>query len=111
MAQASAGKEPTPEQRKMMERLPQRMSELMRTELSWAKMEPIQIKIYRESFEQSEIDGLIDFYRSPLGQSFISKMPVVTQKAMAEMQTYMQQVIPKLRSAMELMLAELKSEQ
>lgn len=109
MAQATGGKEPTQEQRKVLDRFAQRMGELMRSELSWAKMEPMQIRIYRESFEQSEIDALIEFYRSPIGQSFLSKMPVVTQKAMAEMQGYMQQVRPKIQSAMQEMAAELKS--
>jgi hypothetical protein len=85
------------------------MSELIRTELSWVKMEPMQIRIYRESFDQAEIDGLIQFYRSPVGQSFVSKMPVVTQKAMAEMQVYMQQVMPKMQAAMQEMTAEVKS--
>ncbi len=109
MAQATGGKEPTQEQKRIMDRFAQRMSELMRSELSWAKMEPMQIRIYRESFEQTEVDGLIEFYRSPIGQSFLSKMPVVTQKAMAEMQVYMQQVLPKMQSAMQEMSTEVKS--
>ena len=109
MAQATGGREPTLEQKKIMDRFPQKMSELMRTELSWSKLEPIQIKIYRESFEQAEIDGLIDFYRSPIGQSFIAKMPIVTQKAMAEMQNYMQQVMPKVQAAMQELIIEVRS--
>lgn len=43
-------------------------------------MEPIQIPIYRETFEQAEIDGLIAFYGSPVGQAFVNKMPTVSQK-------------------------------
>jgi hypothetical protein len=106
MAQATAGKELTQEQRGIMDRFAQRMSELMRNELSWAKMEPVQIRIYRESFEQAEIDGLIEFYRGPIGQSFLSKMPLVTQKVMAEMQIYMQQMMPKIEAAMQEMATE-----
>lgn len=109
MTQATAGREPTPEQKRIMDRFSQRFSDLMRTELSWAKLEPTQIRIYRESFEQSEIDGLIEFYRSPVGQSFINKMPVVTQKAMTEMQIYMQQVTPKMQVFMQEMASEVKS--
>ena len=109
MAQATDGKEPTAKQKAILDRHARRMGELIRTELSWAKMEPMQIRIYRESFDQAEIDGLIQFYRSPVGQSFVSKMPVVTQKAMAEMQVYMQQVMPKMQAAMQEMTAEVKS--
>lgn len=106
MAQASAGKTLSDEQKRVMERAPQRLSEVLRSELSWAKMEPMQLAIYRESFEQAEVDGLIEFYKSPLGQSFVNKMPVVTQKAMTSMQAFMQQVMPRIKAAMDEVLAE-----
>lgn len=106
MAQAAAGKTLNEEQKRVLERAPQRLSEVLRSELSWAKMEPMQIAIYRDSFDQAEVDGLIEFYKSPLGQSFVNKMPMVTQKAMTAMQVYMQQVMPRIRAAMEEVLAE-----
>jgi uncharacterized protein len=109
MASATAGKEVTPQQKKAMELYPQRMSELMRSELSWAKLEPMQMKIYRESFDQAEIDGLIAFYRSPVGRSFTTKMPVVTQKAMMEMQQVTQQFMPKLQAAMQELIKEVQA--
>lgn len=108
MAQAAQGKVLSDEQKKVMDRAPQRMSEVMRNELSWKKMEPMQIAIYRETFDQSEIDGLIDFYKTPVGQSYVNKMPVVTQKAMTAMQVQMQQVFPKIKAAMDELLAEAK---
>lgn len=109
MAQATAGREPTPEQKRLMDRFSEKLGVLMRTELSWAKMEPIQMRIYRETFDQAEIDGLIEFYRSPVGQSFIDKMPLANQKAMAEMQAYMVQVMPKMQALMQEMAAEIKA--
>jgi hypothetical protein len=108
MVQASAGKTLSEEQKRVMERAPQRLSEVLRSELSWAKMEPMQIAIYRDSFEQAEVDGLIAFYKSPLGQSFVNKMPMVTQKAMTAMQATMQQVMPRIKAAMDEVLAEAK---
>lgn len=108
MAQAAAGKVLNEEQKRVLERAPQRLSEVLRSELSWAKMEPLQIAIYRDSFEQAEVDGLIEFYKSPLGQSFVNKMPMVTQKAMTAMQAYMQQVMPRVQAAMQEVLAEAK---
>jgi uncharacterized protein len=109
ITQATAGKEPTPQQQKLVELYPKRMGELMRTELSWAKMEPVQLKIYRESFDQSEIDGLIEFYRSPAGRSYTSKMPAVTQRTMVEMQAFMLQVMPKLQAAMLEMIRDIQA--
>ena len=109
IAQATDGNEPTQEQKRIIVRFSQRMVELLRTELSWKNVEPIQIGIYRDSFEQTEVDGLIEFYSSAVGQSFTSKMPMVTQKAMAQMQVYMQQVVPKMQAVMQEMIADVKS--
>ena len=108
MVQAAAGKTLTDEQKRVLELAPQKLRAILRTEMSWEKILPIQIAIYREGFEQSEIDGLISFYSSPIGQSFVNKMPVVTQKAMASMQTYMQAVAPKIQATMEQILADAK---
>jgi hypothetical protein len=103
-----AGQVLSDEQKRVLELAPQRISAVMRAELSWDKMLPIQMAIYRESFDQAEVDGLTEFYRSPIGQSFINKMPVVTQKAMVATQAYLQQVIPKLKAAMDQVLSEAK---
>ena len=69
-------------------------------------MRPIYLGIYRETFDQAEIDGLIAFYRSPIGQSFVRKMPAVVQRSMAVTQTQMQVVMPKLHDAMNQVLRE-----
>lgn len=106
MAQAMGGKSLSDEQRRIMSLAPQRMSEVIRSELSWAKMEPMQVSVYRETFEQPEIDGLIEFYRSPVGQAFVNKMPTVTQKGAVAMQGYMQQVMPRIKAAMDEILKE-----
>jgi len=108
MEQAAAGKTLNAEQRRVLELAPQRLSQVLRTELSWEALQPIQVSIYRESFDQDEINALIAFYKSPIGQSFVNKMPLVTQKAMAATQSHMQHVIPKLKAAMDEVLAEAK---
>ncbi len=106
MQQASAGRTLTPEQQKVLDLAPQRLSAVMRSELSWARLLPMQMAIYRETFTQEEVDGLIAFYRSPVGRSFVDKMPVATQRAMAATQTHVQQVMPRIKAAMDEVLSE-----
>ena len=108
MVQATAGKTLTEEQTRMIRIAPGRIVLVMRQQMSWASMKPMYIQLYKESFDQSEIDGLIEFYRSPLGQSFITKMPIVMQKSMTLMQTQMQQFLPKLQESMKQALEEAK---
>ncbi len=98
IAQEIAGKKLTDEQRRVIERAPSKVAEVVRSELSWEKMQPIYIAIYQEAFTQAEIDGLIEFYRGPVGQSFISKMPIVINRSMQIMQTQMQSIMPKLKT-------------
>ena len=104
--QASAGKPLNDQQKKVLELAPKRLSAMLRAELSWEKMLPLYIAIYRENFDQNEIDALIAFYSSPIGQSFVSKMPIITQRAMVSMQTFMQNVTPKIEAAMREILSE-----
>jgi len=85
LSQVTAGRTLTPEQARVIELAPQRLATLLRTELSWDKLRPLQMAVYRESFDQAEVDGLIAFYESPVGRSFAAKMPLVTQRSAAAM--------------------------
>lgn len=100
MQAAARGKTLTAEQTRVMELAPARLAAVMRSEITWAKMEPMVVQIYRENFEQSEVDDMIAFYRSPSGQSFVAKMPVVMQRSMEASQQQLQAFMPKLQAAM-----------
>jgi hypothetical protein len=39
------------------------------------------ITIYRESYTEEELQAIIDFFGSEIGQSFIKKAPEVMQKS------------------------------
>ena len=105
-AQATQGKPLTAEQQRVLEAAPARFARVMREELSWTSMKPMQVQIYRESFTQAEIDGLIAFYRSPAGQAFVAKMPLVLNKSMQLMQQRMPAMMAKLQAAMQEVIAE-----
>ena len=108
LAQASAGRKLSDEQRRVLDLAPQRISAVMRRELSWDSMLDTQMAIYRDSFDQSEVVGLIEFYKSPVGQSFVLKMPAVTQRAMLAAQTQMQRIAPKLQEVTQQILEDAK---
>ena len=71
-------------------------------------MKPLYVQLYRDTFEQEEVDGLLAFYASPTGQAFVNKMPMVMQKSMALSQSLMQSIIPKMTAAMKDAMAEAK---
>lgn len=84
------------EQQRIVDAIPQRFVGAMRQEFNWPAMKPAYLRIYQESFEQDEIDGLIAFYGSRAGQAFIAKMPVVMQKSMELSQEQMRTLLPRM---------------
>ncbi len=111
MQQAAAGRPLSVEQHRMMELAPAKLTALVREELSWDKLKPIYVQVYLETFEQAEVDGLIAFYRSPTGQAFVRKMPMVQQKSMAITQQRMQSFGPRMEAAMAELMEQIKSAQ
>lgn len=108
MAREAAGRRLTEEQQRLVDAMPAKVGALMREEMSWAKLQAIYVGIYQDTFDQEEIDALITFYRSPVGQSFVSKMPAVMNRSMSVMQVQMQSLIPKLKQAIDDMVREAK---
>ncbi len=102
------GKPVSAEQQRVLDAVPAKFMLVMRQELNWSKMKPMYVQMYRETFEQEEIDGLVAFYKSTTGQAFVTKMPLVMQKSMAIAQTQMQALIPKMTEAINGAIAEAK---
>lgn len=69
---------------------------LILNELNWKTLKGDFIQIYADTFDQEEVDGLIAFYKTPVGQSTIEKMPLVMNKSMQLMQVKIQQLMPKI---------------
>lgn len=97
MDQAIAGQPSTPKQDQAIANYQERMAAIMREELSWTKLEPMYLKVYRNTFTQSEIDGMIVFYQTPAGEAMINKMPQVMQQTMTEMQGQMGPIMEKMQ--------------
>ena len=38
--------------------------------------------VYMESFTEAELDGILEFYATPVGQKMTSELPVITEKSM-----------------------------
>ncbi|WP_436897030.1 DUF2059 domain-containing protein [Acinetobacter gyllenbergii] len=88
----------------------QELGKIMQEELTWAKLEPEMIKIYAEEFSQEEIDGMIKFYKTPVGQSTIDKMPIVMQKSMQVGYKQMDAITPKIMQAADKLVKDMQAE-
>jgi hypothetical protein len=86
MQQATQGKPVTPQRQAILDHMAQQMSDLVAETLNWDSLKPMYMRVYHESFTQSEIDGIIKFYKTPAGKAMINKLPLVMQNVMSEMQ-------------------------
>lgn len=89
----------TTEQQRALEATIPRLTQVMRDELSWKQMQPLYTQVYRESFTQEDVDGLLAFYRSPAGIAYVDKMPAVLQKTMTLMQARMGPMMERMQAA------------
>ena len=97
MEQALGGVSPSAEQQAVMDDVRQKMVALLQEELKWETLEPKFVELYRQSFTEEEVLGMIEFYGTPTGEAVINKMPVVMQHSMAMMQDLMTSMMPKIQ--------------
>jgi hypothetical protein len=95
--QALEGKDITPEQQKVIEANRAKMMSMMKELFSWESMEHLYLKVYGDTFTQSEIDDMTAFYSSPAGHAVIVKLPLAMKNTMSEMQERMKELVPKIQ--------------
>lgn len=95
-------------QEKIMADMRAETVQLIRTEMSWEKLEPMYIKLYSQAFTQAELDGMLAFYKSDAGKAVTARMPQLMQLMMQEMLTLLQGTVPKMRAITDKYVKQLK---
>ena len=86
-----------------------RVIALIESRMSWDQMEPGMVDAYVQVFSEDEIDQMIEFYASPVGQKMIASQPELMQKAAAMSQDMLKDVMPELQQIQREMSEELKA--
>ncbi len=73
---------------------------LMKNYLSWGKLKGKYIEIYASTFTEQELIELINFYKSPIGQKYIEKMPEIMTKSMRIGQEAVKEMQPEMAKIM-----------
>ena len=89
----------TPEQKTIYDDYQQKLNQLLAGYMSWDKMKPVMVQVYAETYTDDELNGILNFYRSPAGQAMVAKSPQLMNKTMGAvmqqmgpLQTQMQQL-------------------
>jgi hypothetical protein len=70
--------------------------------MSWEKMKSMYVSLYAETFTPGELQGLIDFYKTPAGQKYIEKQPQLQAAILQKSQAMMKDMMPPLMKSMPL---------
>lgn len=108
--EATKGQPVPPDAQKMIDRSIADAQKALQEELSWARLEPLYIRIYQRSLTQEEVNGMIDFYKSPTGQAMIIKMPVIMQNTMAELQAMMAPMMQRMQRSQQELVTRMQAE-
>ena len=109
ITQALNGKTPNAKQKQAIDNMKNKMLTLMQGELAWAKMEPLYIRLYRESFTEEEVAGMLAFYKTPAGQAVILKTPALMQRTMLDLQKKIADIAPKMEKIQESFATEMSA--
>src|SRR5882762_7757157 len=109
MQQALAGQQLNPKQKQILEDMGREIGALVKAELNWPAIEPMMIDVYRNTFSQHEVDGMLTFYRSDTGQAVIAKLPAAMQQSMTSIQGHVKTLTPRIAQLEKDTAAQLKA--
>jgi uncharacterized protein len=110
VAQVTQGRPIPPNVQKQIDQQRSEMMAMMKELLAWDKLEPLYIRVYQKTFTQQELDGMLAFYKTPVGAAMIAKMPAVMQNTMEEMQSLMGPVMEKMQRMQKDLAAQMKTD-
>jgi uncharacterized protein len=77
-----------------------KMFALIAEKTSWQSMKPIYIKVYSDTYNDTEVDGILLFYRSAAGKAMVDKQPALLSKITTTMQATMADLAPQIQKIM-----------
>jgi hypothetical protein len=77
-----------------------RILALIADKTGWQNMKGTYIKVYSDTYNDSEIDGILLFYRSPAGKAMVDKQPALMSKMSSTMGDHMKELTPEIQKIM-----------
>lgn len=72
--------------------------QIIKKHFNWSAIEPLALESYQKRFQEEEINGLIDYFRSPVGQLRVTKMAPALVKSIPQIRTYMHERVTEIVS-------------
>ena len=86
------------DQKKSYDEFRHKVVELLRSSATWKALEPDFVKLYSDAYSEDEIDGILAFYRSPVGRTMLAKTPALAEQSISISQRRMAELTPKIQT-------------
>jgi hypothetical protein len=96
------------QERPAFEKYMGKIDSLLKENMTWEQFKEPMINVYLTHFNQTEVDGLIEFYQSDVGKSMTQKMPLVMQDSMMAGQQVMRNIMPQVQAIAQEMQGEIQ---
>ena len=97
--QSAVATSATPGAKEMQQKMRETMNAEIKSIVNWDTIKPMFISIYSETFTPEELQGMIAFYKTPIGQKWLEKQPQLQMATMQKMQSIMAEAQPKMQEA------------
>jgi hypothetical protein len=98
------------DKRPLLKKYTDKLINLLRKEMGWENIKNDFISAYVETFTEDEIRAILGFYKTPAGQTFIQKMPLLMKKSVEISQKKIPEMIEKMQQITTEMIEEMRGE-
>lgn len=109
-SQMVAQQQVTEKTRPIFEKYHQKFRLIMVEGLNWEKLKEPMMDAYSKVYSKEEIEALIKFYETPVGQKFLKKTPELMHATVQVMQGFTRDMFPKMQALQQEMKAELEKQ-
>jgi hypothetical protein len=88
----------------------EKLNALVAESYNWTKLEPAYEKVYADLYSEDELDGILTFYRSPVGQAYLSKTPEATRQLLQISKQQFDALTPQIEKLTEDYAAHLRAQ-
>jgi len=108
VAQQLASLDLPPEGRKEAQTLQKEIMAWFSDSFPWVQMRLIYADIYIDVFTEAELNELTEFYKTPLGQKMLKKMPELIEKTMQKTQRLLADKMPAFQKKLQQTVSDLE---
>lgn len=100
VVQQITGAKLSADQEKALGEFQDKVARVISDALAWEKLKPAYVKLFADTYSETELDDMIAFYKSPTGQSMVAKSPSLMTKSGEIAQQRLAAVMPQLQGLM-----------